>query len=503
MRILIIFLAFLFLLDFVALPMDIKASAEPAKLHLLRPTDLDPNGSTALMRAASVADLETLNDALISTNFVNFQNPYTKKTALALCIERYDRSRAQDFNEAILSLLAAGADPRIQDWSQKSVMDALSSEGAMLPKHIQERIHAKANRLDSLEQLVPLYESNALMFAAERNDKQRALELLKEGVNPNVVNIMSGKTAIFFAIQRGHEDLTQVLLNFGADPFLREHPRNVIKSFRNKASYTAIELLQNSRKMTLDLNQAHLITQNVKVTDDNDQALLNKYFDRIYVIDSEQGRYESFLKRLQYIGNPQVELISGSYFQSTDYNHSTLGTLDWSFFDKRTTGAGQVADRARRAQTALGLKHYEAIKKAKREGRKQILILEANIHFKPSFVGDVLKAMRMLDSEASCEEWGLLYLDGNLHSPWLSITPHQSDKSDFLVHIDSMMLTNSAYVVRHTLFDEIISRFEAIFDKEKLLVPPFDMLLAEIQSNYKNAYFLSTLPAYRFDAKLP
>ncbi len=481
-------------------------SSKPVRL-----SDLDLRGSTALMRAARHADVAALKQYLPWKAVINIQNPYTAKTALAECVEHYTSERAASYKRSIGLLLEAGADPRRQDRQQKSVLDILESLKESIPQRIHNKIQAKAKELDRLEALIhdPKYGSNALMYATAASETETVLKLLGSGVNPNVVNPINGQTALFFAIRMNNANLIQTLLNFGADPYIRERPDVQKKAFCNKKAFTPNELLQKTNRLPVDYNLAHLAVQSVPTRTLEDVPVLNTLFDGIYVLnlDHAQDRYQRFSKQLRQIGSPSVERVAGIYFnekygKNPGYHHKDLGFLDWNFFKTRMAYGERLSDNIRQGQAAVLLGHYEIIKKAHREGKQQVLIFEDDIHFKPTLIDDVIKAFEILSSQPAYKDWHLLYLDGNLQFEWLQIAEQQHDASDFLVRIDTMMMSASAYVVRHTIFEEILRRIEEIFDKDKRKIPAIDVILAEIQNDYKNSYFISTLPAFQYDAGL-
>jgi GR25 family glycosyltransferase involved in LPS biosynthesis len=175
---------------------------------------------------------------------------------------------------------------------------------------------------------------------------------------------------------------------------------------------------------------------------------LNKYFDRIYVInlDKRQDRYQSFLNemnRLSIDGVKRFSAIDGSVIQPP--NKSILP-----------------------GELGILLTHLEIIKECKKDNLNNVLIMEDDVYFTDE-IYDIDNYMLKLP-----EDWDLLYFGGNHHYGNNPLNVNDKIlKLNFTVALQCIGIKN-------TMFDQIILKLS-----ESL--KPVDVYYAEFQKE-NNSY---------------
>jgi ankyrin repeat protein len=184
----------------------------------------DPNvvqgkkGSTALHEAVREGRIEVINLLVAAGADPNVQDEF-RGTPL------HDATRGdrEDTDEIVKLLLAAGADPNVQDASGSSpLFRALEFSG----QHKHDPIGVVRLLLDTKADpnLQTSNKQTALIAAVDGGRIESARLLLAAGADPNVVgknSIGTSETALYLAVQQGKVDAARLLLTAGADANLQ------------------------------------------------------------------------------------------------------------------------------------------------------------------------------------------------------------------------------------------------------------------------------------------
>lgn len=83
-----------------------------------------------------------------------------------------------------------------------------------------------------------------LIKAAANNDLHLASQYLRVGDDINFQEGLYGQTALHFALQSGHNDMVQLLLNFGANPNIQNY-----KGYTPVDIYHGVHLQHNESEL--------------------------------------------------------------------------------------------------------------------------------------------------------------------------------------------------------------------------------------------------------------
>jgi hypothetical protein len=174
---------------------------------------------------------------------------------------------------------------------------------------------------------------------------------------------------------------------------------------------------------------------------------LSKYFDKIYVInlDRRPDRYETFQKEIFKYGIENVERFSAIDGTITSNNMKLL--------------AGEIG---------VLQSHLEIIKKCKKEGLKNVLIMEDDVYFSD----EILKLDEYMASVP--KDWEFLYFGGN----------HVYGKPPVLVNDKVIKLNYTVALQCVAINGSIFDVIEGVLSKMQKQV---DVYYAELQKTF-NVY---------------
>jgi glucuronoarabinoxylan endo-1,4-beta-xylanase len=119
-----------------------------------------------------------------------------------------DRSVSE---RVVVQLLKAGARPDARDKSGRTAQDLAAVEGYDAIVKALQAARADGDRL-----------SRDLLSAARAGKSDQVRQLLQRGASVNASDAMNRKTALHFAVEAGHDQVAQTLIDAGADRSLRD-----------------------------------------------------------------------------------------------------------------------------------------------------------------------------------------------------------------------------------------------------------------------------------------
>lgn len=193
--------------------------------------------------------------------------------------------------------------------------------------------------------------------------------------------------------------------------------------------------------------------------------ILNKTFDKIYVfnLDRRNDRWEDCKKIIDSTGL-QLERMSAVDGETLKEEDLVMGLLDY------------IPKINLRGMQGCTMSHYNAIKKAKDEGHKNVLVFEDDFEFVDNFEELFTEYYAQVP-----HDWEFLYLGANHNFHMGELLPMVSKN----VGKPHKSYCAHAYAVKECLYDFVLSLFDV-----KVTGTPGDVALSQAQSKLKNCYTL-------------
>lgn len=165
---------------------------------------------------------------------------------------------------------------------------------------------------------------------------------------------------------------------------------------------------------------------------------LNKYFDKIFVInlDRRPDRYEDFKKEMSKYGIENVERFSA-------IDGSTISTNDVPLL------TGEIG---------VLLSHLEIIKKCKEEGYDNVLIMEDDVCFSE----EILKLEEYMSSVPS--DWDFIYFGGNhVYGQPPALINDKIIKLNFTVALQCVAINSSMFEIIESILPKRKKQVDAYY----------------------------------------